>query len=243
VGGEPVSETFLFDDVDIQSIDGVYIADWAGQFAIPELRGNDVVKPSVHGATGVARPFGTSVFTIPIELVTDSLAERNDALNALVALIQPGQVVKCTRRRTYGTGDANHDAAVRYLSGFDPSWIDTGAARLALSFENLDAFWYAPITSPTIPGTITVGGNTRTNKITLVLPSAGTLTNTTLGVAVAVTAGQTLACGPRTTNGSLAQVSASGDPLGNWFALEPGSNTITWSGSGTPTISYQAAYL
>jgi len=116
---------------------------------------------------------------------------------------------------------------------------------VGLEVTNLDGCWYGPAATPTIPATITVAGTDPTNKITLVLPGAGTLTNTTLGVSLtkSTSGSNTIDVQAKTTTGTLAGLSAAGDPLGAWFALAPGSNVITWSGSGTPTISYQPAYL
>jgi hypothetical protein len=240
-----MAETYLFDGVDIQISGLVYIADWDGsQFSVPDVRGTDLTIPSHDGVEPVERPFGTSVFTIPLELIASGLAQRNDTIDALLAIIKPGQVTTCTRRRTYTSGDVDVTARVRYLSGFEPGFIVKEAARHAVSFTNLDGVWRpASASTPTIPATITVGGTAKTNKITLVLPGAGTLTNTTLGVSVTVTAGATLTVATKTTTGTLSDVVAAGDPRGDWFKLKPGSNAITWSGAGTPTISYYAAYL
>lgn len=219
-----------------------HIASWDGILGGAPRRGGNIVKPSVTGQTYAAKPRDAYTFSVPMVLLGSSQADFQDKLSSLRALTESVTAIAAGRTVPTGAGDVSTQCTA------EASVTEIGMVngllngRVVLEVTNLDGVWYAPIVSPTIPATITVAGNARTNKITLVLPGAGTLTNTTLGVAVAVTAGQTLAVLPRTTNGSLATVSASGDPFGNWFALAPGSNAVTWSAGGTPTIAYQAAY-
>jgi hypothetical protein len=219
-----------------------HVVSYDGVLSGAPRRGDDIVKPSVTGQTFVAKPRDAYTFSVPLILLGSTQADFQDKLSSLRALCDSVTAIAVTRTVPTGAGDLSTTctAAANITEVGMTNGLLNG--RVVLEVTNYDGCWYAPITSPTVPGTVSVTGNERTNKITLVLPGAGTLTNTTLGVAVAVTAGQTLACLPRTTNGSLSQISASGDPLGNWFALAPGSNTITWSAGGTPTLSYQPAY-
>lgn len=240
-----MAETYLFDGTDIQISGLVYIGDWDGQFTIPDLRGADLIIPGRRGVTPVGRPYTTSVFTLPLELLAESLAERNDTLRQLAQIIKPGMVVECTRRRTYTGGDEDHVALVRYLSGFEPGLFATDAARLAPSFVNLDGCWYGddevnlttgvadPMTNP---------GDLITNRMNIVLPGAGQLYNASTGSRIQVTTGASIDVEARTTTGALSDIEASGDPLGNWFSLAPGYNNLTWTGSGTVTTTYAPAY-
>jgi len=77
--------------------------------------------------------------------------------------------------------------------------------------------------------------------MTITLPGAGTLTNSTLGVSVTTTVAATLTVEPFTASAGLDTMSWSGDDY--WFVLAPGSNTITWSGAAGASIVYTAAYL
>lgn len=241
-----MAETYLFDGVDIQSIDGVYIGDWTGQFGVPDLRGDDLVIPGSDGADPVARPFGTGVLSIPLEVVTDSLAERNDALDEILALIRPGQVTTCTRRRTYSSGDRDTTASVRYLSGFESAGLETTAARVMLSFTNLDGVWSGTVVAWNVTGvgptSLDFLGSLPTRRMLIEFPGAGTLTNHTTGTTVTVTAAATIDVQAHTSSGTLTDVVAAGDPLLAWFVLAPGTNSLGWSGSGSVNITATPAY-
>lgn len=246
-----MAETYLFDGADIQGITGVWIGGWDGQFTVPDLRGDDPAYPGINGVTPTKRPFGTSVFTIPLEVVTDNLAARNDALNALLELIKPGQVTTCTRRRTLGTGDVDYTANVRYLSGFDPGFIVTEAARLAVSFTNLDGTWTGNTLTVGLTNGVNVeniSGTAPTQRMTITLTggTASTLTNAGYKLVYSGTGGGDVVID--TTAGTATQGSTDVSQYLSWtgsvpFALMPNTNHITLSSGGTASIDYDAAYV
>lgn len=236
-----MSFDFLLAGTSVKTI--AQIASWDGILSGAPKRGSNVVKPSLRGEKFAAKPYDAYDFSVPLTLLGTSQANFQDGLSSLRALAETSAAVLAASRTVpRGAGDLTTSctAEARVSEIGMVNGLLTG--KLVLEVRNLDGCWYGSNVSPTIPATITVAGDVRTNKITLVLPGAGTLTNTTLGVAVAVTAAQTLTVATRLTNGSLSTVTASGDPFGNWFTLAPGSNTITWSGAGTPTITYAPAY-
>ncbi len=220
------------------------IVSYDGLFAGAPLRGTDLVVPTRRGETATAKVRDAYTFSVPLILLGTSQGAFQDNLDALRALCDTGYAAKTiTRTKPAVAGDVTTTctAMCNLTEAAMVNGLITG--RCVLDVRNLDGCWYGTAVAPTIPATITVAGTARTHRMTLVLPGPGTLTNFTLGVAVAVTGAHTLTVETKATTGSLANVSASGDPFGNWFALAPGSNAITWSGSGTPTISYQPAYL
>lgn len=214
-----MAETYLFDGDDV--LDLAWIASYEGQFDVPELRGEDLVIPTVSGVTALDRPYGVSTLTLELEVIQDSLATRNDAMRALARLFKLGQVVTITRRRDFTGGTEEHTAPCRYLSGLSPAWIETAAARLAVTFTVLSGYWQGDSVAAS-PGTLTVDGDAPTQASSIDFPGAGVLTNTTTDSVMSSPGAVTLS------------------PTG--FRLLPGSNTVTWSGSGTPSISYKPAY-
>ena len=219
------------------------IASYDGILSQGAYRGADLVVPTKRGQTFNPKPLDAYSYPVPLTLLGTSQGQLQDNLDALKALCVCEFGAKTFGRtipRSAGDLTSSHTGTgsleVAMVNG-----LVTG--RVNLTITNLDGCWYGASASPTIPATITVAGTARTNRMTLVLPAAGTLTNTTLGVSVTVTAGMTLTVQDRTTTGALSAITHAGDPLGNWFTLAPGSNVITWSGSGTPTITYYPAYL
>lgn len=224
--------------------DYAYIASYDGLWTPPPYRGEDFTAPVKRGRSFAAQEFDAYTFEILLELLGTSQADYQDKLASLRALSESSRAaVTFTRVHPVTGGDTTQTCTARCRLSEPGSRNGLLNGRVAMEVTNLDGCWYGASVAPTIPATITVGGTAATNRMTLVLPGAGTLTNTTLGVAVAVTAGQTLTVQTKQTTGTLSTVSASGDPFGNWFALAPGSNVITWSAAGTPTISYSPAYL
>jgi hypothetical protein len=219
------------------------IASFDGVFSGAPTRGQDLPVPLRRGAVGTAKVRDSYTFSVPMTILGTSEGNFHDNLDALRALCDTSYGVKTiTRTKPSGAGDLTTTCSAT-CQLIDASMFDSSNGRVVLDVTNLDGCWYGSAATPTIPATITVAGTTRTHRMTLVLPGAGTLTNTTLGVSVTVTASATLTVETQSTTGTLADVVAAGDPFGNWFALAPGSNVITWSGAGTPTISYNPAYL
>lgn len=222
-----------------------HIASWDGLLMAAPFRGADLVVPSRRGQTFTAKEYDAYTFSVPLVLNGATQAATQDNLDALRSLCDTSHAAKTlTRTKPTAAGDLSTTCSAT-LSLSEPAMVNgllTG--RVVLTVTNLDGCWYGAAAAPTIPATLTVAGTARTNKMTLVLPGAGTLTNSTLGVSLALTGSgsRTLDVRAKTTTGTLAQITASGDAFGNWFTLAPGSNVITWSGAGTPTISYQPAF-
>ena len=224
--------------------DYAYIASFDGLWAPPPYRGEDTRVPSRRGGLYAAQEYDTYTFPIHLELLGSSQADYQDKLASLRALAESSRAaVTFTRVHPTGAGDTTQTCSARCRLSEPGSRNGLLNGRVSLEVTNFDGCWYGAAVAPAIPATITVGGTAPTNRMTLVLPGAGTLTNTTLGVSVTVTAAATLTVQTKATTGTYGDVVASGDPFGNWFAYAPGSNTVTWSGAGTPTTSHSPAFL
>lgn len=219
-----------------------YIMSWDGLLSAGDLRGADLVIPGRDGESGVTRPRDAFSFSVPMEIVGTSQGNFQDNLDALRTLAGTGPIT-ATRIKPAASGDVTTTCTARCRLSDVSMANGLTVGRVVLDVRNLDGAWLGSAATPTIPGTITVLGTALTDWITLTLPGAGTLTNSTTGTTITVTATATLNVRAKTSTGSLVDVVASGDALSRWFTLVPGSNTITWSGAGTPTISYQPAYL
>ena len=219
------------------------IASWDGILSDSPFRGDDLAVPEVRGQSFLAKPYDAYDYPVPLVLRGTSQAALQDNLDTLRKLVASGYAaVTFTRTKPSGGGDVttSHSGTGSVNDVAMVNGLITG--RVVMTVKNLDGCWYGASVTPTIPATITVAGTKRTHKMTLGLPGAGTLTNTTLGVSVTVTATATLTVHTETSTASVLDVVTAGDPLGAWFTLAPGSNVITWSGSGTPTLTYYPAY-
>lgn len=237
-------DTILIDGTDLQTSARI-IQVWGGVHAVADNRHGGFVIPQVNGVSyDTDPPFDTNTLSLGLMLRggAPDVTGFNDAYRTLKLLCKPGRKVTLTRRLSFGAGNEDHTADARYYSGLSPDMQTPADGKLVLNFLILSGLWYGP-TVATTPGTRTITGEAVTRRMTLALPGAGTLTNTTLGISVTVTATATLDVKAETSTGSVLDVVTSGDPLGAWFALAPGSNVITWSGAGTPTITYYPAYL
>ncbi len=218
------------------------VASWDGIYGPAPFRGQDTVVPGKRGQTFNAKDYDAYTFPVPLILLGSSQADFQDKLRTLQALLE-SSTVPVTASRVVGSsgGDITQTCSAQARVGEVGMVNGLLTGRVNVEVSNLDGCWYGPAATPTIPATITVAGTGKTNRMTLVLPGAGTLTNTTLGVSVVVAGAGTLTVQTKVSTTTALPVAA-GDPLGNWFTLAPGSNVITWSAGGTPTISYQAAY-
>lgn len=171
--------------------------------------------------------------------------QYHDAAVALRKLVfNRGKAFTLTRTRQGTAGTVTHVAAARYLRGLEnPEQVAAHGGRVSFDLEVFGGLFYDPTQTLINPGTISIAGDADTRKIVLDLQEAGTLVNTTLGVSVTVTQPAVLTVEDFTSaGGSIATMSWSGDDY--WFALAPGSNTITWTGTGSlADIAYNAAWL
>jgi hypothetical protein len=237
------ADTILVDGTDLQTTARI-IQTWGGVHALPEQRGSGYVVPGRHGVVDdIDRPFAANTLSRGMLLRggAPDVTGFNDAFRALELLVKPGRKVTLTRRLTFTTGTEDHTQSARCLP-FTPEMLTPADGKFVLNFLLLDGLWSGASVS-TSPGTRTITGETVTRRISITVAGAGTLANTTTGVSLVIPGAATIDVLNKTTTGSLTGLAASGDPLGSWFTLAPGSNVITWSGSGTPTITYYPAYL
>jgi hypothetical protein len=222
------------------------VMSWDGVYGMAPFRGEHTIIPNRRGQRYVPREYDAYTFPVPMILLGSTQADFQDKLRTLQRLIESSlDSVYATRLVGSSGGDITQFCEVQARVGEVGMVNGLLNGRVTLEVTNLDGCWRGAAATPTIPATITNPGTAWTHEITLVLPGAGTLTNTTTGATLVLTGSgsRTLSVHSRHTSGLQSDVSASGDPFGFWFNLAPGSNTITWSGSGTPTISYRPAYL
>lgn len=244
------------------SVNGTAIADYATvqsfSLAAPNLDGEDV---SVPGRTGLVEGdwtpknadyllgllvLGREAAGVAPAYSRSRYLEKGRALRKLV--FNDGRPFTLTRSLDLPSGTQTVQASARYVSGLELDQLAAHAGRCMVRLSLLDGCFYDTAdTTVDLPGTITVGGELRTRRIVLGLGDAGTLTNVTLGISLTVTDGGTFdvedfsVVAPDSSNGIARVGAVTGSDY--WFELAPGPNVITWSGGGTPTLTYRAAHL
>lgn len=215
---------------------------WVGA---PDFRGSSELVPRSEGAIGVDRySVGPRVITIRAIVTGTDRAGFMDNMRALAKLVvNSGQTFTLTRVVDAGT-DVTATATARYLRGIEPQMAAGKVAYLAIELEILSGYFYGTQITNVNAGTVSISGDATTRAIVLDLQEAGTLANSTLGCSVTVLEPAVLTVNTFTSaGGDISTMSWSGDDY--WFALAPGSNTITWSGANAALadIAYQPAYL
>lgn len=246
-------DTLFVNGVDLCSLTGVVVGDLHGLHAPGTRRGSNDVVPGRQGQQGVPKPLDAYAFAIPVTLLPedgsgvtgDTLSARRAQmltnLRALTAgLVSATGLVPLKRRLATSGGYAETTADGEFVDGLAIQLLNAQTGQTELNFVNHDGCWYAEAVT-VHAGSVTIGGDIPTRRISLDLPSDGTLTNVTLGVSVTVTTGTVLDVAGYTATAGLATMVTAGDD--SWFVLAPGVNVITWSGDDAPDITYQGAYL
>jgi hypothetical protein len=248
-----MSGTLLFSGTDLASLVDV-VEDLSDFWSGADSRGDLPTYAGTSGATAIRRPTDVKVRSAQVSMTDGAtLAATEDKVNALKAVLRPGQSQTVTRRKVTSAGnlDVTQTAIVR--SAIEERWLSPTTCTLIFAVETLDGPWYAASESIAGAGTVTVKGDTSTRAIAATL-SAGAVnpvvTNTTNGytfryVGTVPTGGVSVDVKAR----KATKVSDSSDVSSalKWskdapFQLDPGSQTITVS-AGTVSFTYLPAYV
>lgn len=227
---------------------------WDNVIGAPPLRGDTDEIQGRAGGVDVPRWVGPRVITVGTVLIGDD--EDGEILpgsrpqyvanhREFARLLWNRRLPFTLRRRLILPDDSfvDHVAQTRYLDGLAGDPLAYNAAKAAISLELLDGYYYDEDPIPVaLPGTVTVDADDDTHRMTVTLPGAGTLTNTTLGVAVTVSAATVLDVEEVTSSGGEGLVTA--QTLDDYFfVLAPGPNVITWTGAAGASLSYRGPHL
>lgn len=215
----------------------------------PTIRNEADVVPRRFGSVQTDSITGSLIVPVKMLLLGKksngayTRAQYHDAARTLGTLVfNRGKAFMLGRVVDSESGAVSCETQARYLRGLEsPEQVAAHGGRVAFDLEVFAGCFYLPADTTINPGVNIINGELDTRRIVITVASAGTLTNTTLGVSVTVTAGCTLNVEAFTATAGIAGLSWSGDDY--WFVLAPGSNTITWTGTGTPAIAYRAAFL
>lgn len=248
-----MADALLVNGTDLAAV-GRIVQDFGSALGgAPTIRNDADVVPRRIGAVETDSVAGSATLQVKMLLLgrtgssfpAHSRPAYQDQAAALRALVfNRGRKFTLTRTRDQVAGTVTHTAVARYVRGLEsPEQVAAHAGRVAFDLEVFGGYFYDAAETSHAPGTWSVAGDADTRKIRLDLPGPGTLTNTTLGIAVTVADNCVLDVEAFTSSipARLATMSWSGDDY--WFALAAGSNTVTWSGTGTPTIYYRPAWL
>lgn len=244
-------DTLLIGTTDLQTVPGIVVTDVSGLRSPVRRRGDSYVVPGRTGQVGVGKVVDAYAFTVPIAVLPDdgsgatpasAQARRAQMLANLdaVAALMPSGLVTLKRRLSTASSYVEHVAAGEYVDGLAAALLNAETGETELQFVNLDGCWYDTTTTATITsGTSTVAGTVDTRNMVITFGGAATLTNTTLGVHLQVSAGTVIDVQAGTSSAGLDKIVAwGGDSQDALFALRPGSNVLTGSGS----VAYKAAW-
>lgn len=249
-----LNDELYVNGVGLSTIPGIIVEDYPF-FATGARRGDSESIPGRRGQLSAARTLDAFTFNIPIGVAPDNLdgsspTSQNIARTNMIrnlhavarALNTSGGVVTLERKLQDGeTSWVMQEARGEFIAGLAPNLLNPNTGQTELQFVNLDGCWYDKAWTSTSVGAIDVPGQFSTRRIELVLPGAGTLTNATSGTWVTITVGATLKVEDFIATAGIATLRHGGDNA--WFVLHPGINTLTWTGTGTPTIRYKAAHV
>jgi hypothetical protein len=251
----PLTDTLLVNGVDIQAFPWLVVESLSGLHSPGTRRGSNDTVPMRRGQLGARLELDAYAFTIPVtvlpidfaNVVSSDIVIRRATMLANVhdlsrLLNADDGLVTLTRRFTTASAPYMTDQSARgqLVDGLAFELLNADTGRTELQFVNLDGCWYAEPVS-VAPGTFTIAGDVPTRDIVLTLPGPGTLTSATTGDVLSVTTAATLDVGRFIASAGLSTITATGDR--SWFTLTPGPNVVTWTGTGTPGITYRAAFL
>jgi hypothetical protein len=241
--------TLLFSGTDLASL--CIVEDLSDFWSSSEPRGDQPVYPGISGSLALQMPTSSKIASGQVTVTADTLADTEDAVAGVKALLAAGIPQTVTRRKITGTGnlDATQTGIARSV---EERWQGPGACTLLIAVELTDGKWYgASLNIASAAGTQAIAGDVRTTRMTLTLAAgaARTVANTTNGHqftfgATVPTGGVLVDVEARTataiTGGTDMSASLSW-PKVHPFRLDPGANVITVS-AGSASIDYQPAY-
>lgn len=246
-----MSGTLLFSGVDLSTV--CIVEDLSDFWSSSDLRGDLPVYAGVSGATPIRRPISSKVCSGQLQVVDeDTLADTEDAVAAVKALLRPARAQTVTRRKVTGDGnlDATQTAIVRTV---EERWQTQTVCTLLIGVELLDGGWAGAEESiASAAGTQAVKGDLPTAAIVATL-SAGAanpiVANTTNGysfryVGTIPSGGVEVDVLTRRATGLTGSVDMSANlrwSKSDPFQLDPGDNVITVS-AGTCALDYTPAY-
>lgn len=175
-------DTILIDGTDLATT-GRIVQQWEGVHTTPASRGSG---QTLDGRDGVLddtdRPFEPGILSLGLMLRGSSdVTGFNDAYRTLKRLVKPGSKVTLTRRLSFTTGNEDHTAQARYVSGLEPTMVTPADGKMVLIFSILDGLWYGPAATFTVASSgmepHSLAGDVRTRRMTITLSGSGTSTN------------------------------------------------------------------
>jgi hypothetical protein len=248
-----IYDTFLINGVNV--LNYANIAEiWDGAKTRAPVRGSNLIIPGQDGEKH--QPKTNDVPTLAVGLVVlavdpttgvwpadlpTRVAQLNSNVRFLTRLVgsRPDQPLVVTRRQSFMTGNEDHVALAEIGTPFAPTYLPNAmGARLSLELRILDGVWHGTTTSSQavgVPQTVTSIGDTTTKRITAVFTGANTITNSTLGMTLSVSAACTVDVENYVCTSGSAQISGR-------FALAAGDNLCS-AGAGTVDLTWTDAYL
>jgi hypothetical protein len=242
--------TLLFSGTDLATV--CIVEDLSDFWSTSDLRGDLPTSAGVPGAAPLRRPVASKVRSGTVTTPeTTTLADTEDAVATIKALLRINRAQVATRRKITGSGNLDTTQTV-IVRGAEERWTGNVSCTLILSVETCDGPWYGASQSIAAVGPVTIKGDSPTRKITATL-SAGAVdpvVSNTNGysfrfVGTVPAGGVLVDVLARTATGITGSVPLSSalkwskdDP----FQLDPGAQTLAVS-AGTASFTYYPAYV
>jgi hypothetical protein len=242
--------TLLFSGTDLATV--CIVEDLSDFWSTSDLRGDLPTSAGVPGAAPLRRPVASKVRSGQVTVADgDTLAELEDGVAAVKALLKINRAQVATRRKITGAGNLDTTQTV-IVRGAEERWLGDAACTLILSVETCDGPWYGVSEAIADVGAVTIKGDSPTRKITATL-SAGAVdpvVSNTNGysfrfVGTVPAGGVLVDVLARTATGITGSVPLSSslrwskdDP----FQLDSGAQTLAVS-AGSASFTYSPAYV
>lgn len=242
--------TLLFSGTDLATL--CIVEDLADFWSSSDVRGDLPVYMGVNGSTAMRRPINSKVCSGQLRVVDeDTLAETEDAVAAVKALLRPARSQTVTRRKVTGDGnlDTTQTAIVRTV---EERWQSETACTLLIGAELCDGAWAGAEESISTVGAVTIKGDLPTAAIVATIAAGAVdpvLTNTANDfsfryVGTVPSGGVEVDVANRRATGVTGSVDLSANlrwSKGDLLVFDPGAQTLAIS-DGSASFTYLPAY-
>lgn len=246
-------DDLYIDGTALSSLKGVIPSEY-NFFGDGAKRGSNDTIPGRYGQVGTYKPLDAYSFSVSVGITGESATgtypgdqatERTNMLTNLAFLVRTlsanGGLCTLTRRVQNNASYVDTQCNGEFIAGTALELFVPEAGRTELEWINLDGCWKATSSTTIHQGTSTVTSDYPTRDVLLTLPSAGILQNHTAGVILTVTQACTVNALTYAVSAGLSTLTHSGDYA--FFVLNPGSNVISWSGTGTVDLEYKGMFV
>lgn len=133
-------DTLLVDGTDLSTL--AVLEDLSELATVPSSNADPLKIPGRAGALFVAGQPDTYSFNVPMVVLGDDWGSVREGLRDLLALLDSSSAaLTITRRTTVGTAQVAETASCVVTGTITPQYLGSTAARVVVTFQNLDGAW------------------------------------------------------------------------------------------------------